>query len=135
MPLVYLDKTVTDGEIVLIYPASAVLVAPANAPIGPDGAPVALVITESRGSIDATFLGKVLGPDNSVTPVSVGGKPGLWIAGRPHALLVLDANGQAREETMREVGDVLAWVDRGTLIRIESGLGLEGTLEIARSMR
>ena len=134
-PLIYLDRTVPDGEVLLIYPASATLAAPSDAPIGPDGRPVAIVITESRGSIDEAILGKVLGPGTTVTAVDVGGTPGLWITGKPHALLVLDASGRVREETLREVGSVLAWVDGGTLVRIESGLTLEATLEIARSMR
>ena len=134
-PLIYLHRTVTDGEVVLVYPASTALAAPSDAPIGPDGRPVAFVITESRGSIDEAILGKVLGPGTTVTPVDVGGTPGLWISGKPHALLVLDASGRVREETLREVGSVLAWVDGGTLVRIESGLTLEATLEIARSMR
>ncbi len=130
-PLVYLDPTVIDGEVVLIYPAGPALPASSTSPVGPSGAHLGLLVTESHSTIERAFLEKMLGPDASIEAVKVRGHDGYWISGHPHSLLVLDANGQAREQTLREVGDVLVWAEGDTLVRIESGLGREATLRLA----
>ena len=63
------------------------------------------------------------------------GNPGFWISGQPHELMINDGIGEPDHVTMRIVGDVLVWAQEGTLVRIESTLGKEATLEIAGSMR
>ncbi len=134
-PVVTLDARVIGGEVVLTYPAGHSLPAPPSGPIGPTGQPIGLLVTESGGSVDQGLLGKVLGPGTTIEPVQVNGQTGYWISGRPHSLVILDTSGQPVEVTLRDVGDVLVWVQDGTLLRIESPLGLAGTLRIAQSMR
>jgi hypothetical protein len=134
MPSVYIDSSIPQGQVVLIYAATPGLPASSTSPVGPGGRPTALLITESRGSFDEGFLQKTLGPDATVTAVDVSGARGFWITGA-HEILVIDASGDVRPNTLRDVGDVLVFVREGTLVRIESGLGLDRTLEIARSMR
>ena len=132
---VYLDSTVLQGQVALVFPATAGLPATRTSPIGPDGTAVVLAITESNGTFGTAYLEKVLGPGTTVTPVVVDGANGFWIAGQPHQLVVLDASGQPLFQTLRDIGDVLVFVRGGTLIRIESGLGLQLTLAIAHALR
>lgn len=134
-PAVYLDSRVIDGEVVLAYPAGNGLPAPPGGPVDLAGQPIGLLVTESRGSVDQGILGKVLGPGTTLERVDINGEAGFWISGRPHRLLIYDASGQPQPVTLREVGDVLVWVGGGTLLRIESRLGLAGTLRVAQSMR
>lgn len=134
-PAVYLDSRVIGGEVVLAYPAGPSLPAPSNGPVDSTRRPIGLLVTESRGLVDQALLRKVVGGGASVEPVEVEGKTGFWISGGPHVLLILDASGQPMEVTLREIGDVLVWVQDGTLLRIESPLDLAGTLRIAESMR
>ena len=81
------------------------------------------------------ILGKTLGPGNTITPVDVDGATGLWISGPVHELFVFDGAGGVRPEQTRIVGNVLAWVRNETLFRIETPLGLDDALRVARSMR
>ncbi|MHB8460307.1 MAG: hypothetical protein ACYDB6_09600 [Candidatus Limnocylindrales bacterium] len=134
-PAVYFDSRVIGGEVVLAYLAGPGLPAPPSGPIGSAGQPFGLIVTESRGSVDEGLLGKVLGSGTTVELVTVNGQAGFWISGRPHSLVILDASGQPLAVPLREVGDVLVWVQDGTLLRIESPLGLAGTLRIAQSIR
>ena len=134
VPLVYINSSIPQGQVVLIYAAGPALPAASTSPVGPGGQRTGLLITQSRGSFDEGFLQKTLGPGATVTAVDVSGAHGFWITGA-HEILVIDASGSVRPNTLRDVGDVLVFVREGTLIRIESGLGLNRTLEIARSMR
>jgi hypothetical protein len=133
-PANYLDPTLPDGQIVLIYSETGGLPGSSTSPVGPSGQRTAVLITESRGRIDEGFLQKTLGPNARITPVDVAGSRGFWITGEKHELIVLDARGEPRSETLRQVGDVLVFVREGTLIRIESGLGLDRTLAIANAL-
>jgi hypothetical protein len=133
-PLVFIDSTIPQGQVVFIYAATPALPASSTSPVGPGGQRTALLITESRGSFEEGYLQKTLPADATVTPVDVSGAHGFWITGA-HEILVIDASGDVRPNTLRDVGDVLVFVREGTLIRIESGLGLDRTLTIARSMR
>lgn len=134
-PALYLDSRAIGGEVVLAYPAGHSLPAPPSGPLGSAGQPIGLIVTESAGSVDQGLLGKILGPGTTIESVQVNGQAGFWISGKPHSLLILDASGQPVEVTLREIGDVLVWVQGGTLLRIESPLGLVGTLRIAQSIR
>ena len=133
-PETYLDRRVRGGQVVLAYPASSLIPAASTAPLDALGRPIGLLVTESRGIVDEAILGKLVGPDTTVTEVVVNGRPGLWLEGHPHALFILDERGDRREETLREVGNVLAWVQDGTLIRLELAGGLVQALAIAVSM-
>ncbi len=96
---------------------------------------LALVVMAVPGAAEEAFLSKVLGPETTIEPVSVGGDRGWWISGAPHELLYLGPGGRA--EVLRAVvaGDTLVFARDGTLYRLESALGRARTLEIAASMR
>lgn len=118
-----------DGEIVsLVYAAGADLPALAVSEIG-------LLVMQIDGSVDGERIEKlVLEVGSTVTPLSVDGAPGYWIEGRPHVMRYDDPGGNEGRIASRLVGDVLVWQRGAVLYRIESGLGLDATLEIATSM-
>lgn len=79
-------------------------------------------------------MAKLLPPGTTVTPVTVAGRPGMWIAGDPHELMYLDREGRAQTDTVRQAGNVLLWEDGGITHRIE-GLGsLDRAQAIAASL-
>ena len=67
--------------------------------------------------------------------VSVGGEPGFWISGAPHAFFFVcyDA-GECRQERYRLAGNVLIWEQDGVTLRLESALPREEALAIAESV-
>ena len=133
--MVFLDRGVTGGEVILAYVVADAPEA-AGLPVAPDGnGRVAFLLTESLGETDESILGKMLGPGNTITSVDVGrGVSGFWIQGPVHELLLFEPGGGVREAKTRDVGDVLVWNRGGTLLRLETTLGLDRALEIARSV-
>lgn len=99
------------------------------------GTDLRLAIMAVPGRTDEGFLSKLLGPRTTIEPVSVGGDRGWWIAGAPHEVLVLRPDGTADIMATRLAGDTLLFARDGTLYRLESTLGRDGTLVIAASMR
>jgi hypothetical protein len=118
--VVYLDEEVPGGLVTLAYQ--------------PGTGTYGLVITQMLGSLDRPLLEKVVAPDTTVTPVSVGGDDGYWIEGDPHLLLVFDRDGRDYVDDPRLAGNTLLFVRDGVTIRIESGLDLEDTMEIAAGL-
>lgn len=97
---------------------------------GPPTADVQL--DDEAGTIDAEVLTKVLGPGSSVREVDVGGRPGLWIDGEPHEMLVRDADGAL--VARRFAGDTLIWQDGARIVRLEGFDALEDALAYATSL-
>jgi hypothetical protein len=120
---VFLDRRPVGGQVVLAY-------------VDQSGQP-SLFITQARGLERPRYevLTKLLADKTLIEPVDVRGTRGFWISGQPHELMINDGQGEPDHVTMRIVGDVLVWAQDGTLVRIESTLGKEATLEIADSMR
>jgi hypothetical protein len=92
---------------------------------------VGALVVEMRGSVVDFTIGKSLPPGTSVQQVQVRGSTGYWIAGSPHALIIL--GGGAGDE-LRLAGNVLLWTENGVTYRIESKLTLQQTLAVAQSM-
>ena len=53
------------------------------------------------------ILGKLLPAGTTVTPVTVGDRPGSWLTGDPHEVMSMDPDGEIRVDTVRRAGDVL----------------------------
>jgi hypothetical protein len=112
----------------LVYAADAELPEMAGSGIG-------LLVQVIDGALDREQVEKLVAEvGTSVTPVEVDGDAGFWIEGLPHVVRYTDAAGAERSQPTRLVGDTLVWERGGVLYRIESGLGLEGTLRIAESI-
>jgi hypothetical protein len=115
------------GEVTLVYKPRPGL----NAS-GQTG--VAVLITEADGRVDANFFGKLIGNGTTVEEVAVNGHRGWWIAGQPHVVFYIDANGNVRDATLRLATNTLLIDDNGTVIRIEGDLTKAQALEIAASL-
>ena len=63
------------------------------------------------------------------------GARGWWIAGAPHEILVLRPDATVGVLRAAIAGDTLVFARDGTLYRLESSLGRDATLEVARSLR
>ncbi len=99
------------------------------------GSQIGLLAMFLSGDLDPELMGKmVIEGRVTIEPVTVRGHAGYWISGAPH-LLRYRANGGSGEELTRLVGDVLVWDEGGTVVRLEAGLGRDGTLALAVSMR
>lgn len=125
---VYLDSlTVADGEVSLVY-ASRPDIQPATE------TGVAVLVTEARGSVNATYFGKVLGPGTTLEEISVNGHQGYWIAGKPHDFFFIDANGHTVVETLRLATNTLLLDVGGTVVRIEGNMTKAQVEAIAASL-
>lgn len=115
------------GEVTLVYSGR-----PGIPTSGQTG--VGVLITEARGAVNAEFFGKMLGPDATLEAVTVAGHQGFWISGAPHDFVLIDANGNTRDETFRLATNTLLIDDGGTIVRIEGDLTKAQALEIAASL-
>ena len=95
---------------------------------------VAVLITEVSGRVDTNFFVKMLGPDTTIEDVTVNGHNGWWIAGAPHEVFFVDANGNFRNETLRLGTNTLLIDDNGVVIRIEGDVTKTQALEMAASL-
>jgi hypothetical protein len=117
-----------DEVISLVYASSSDLPELAGTGIG-------LLVQQIHGSLDRERIEKlVMEFAVTVTPVDVAGAAGFWIEGPPHLIRYTGPAGEARSQMTRLVGDTLVWQSGDVLHRIESSLGLEGTLRIAESI-
>jgi hypothetical protein len=96
---------------------------------------VGLLVTEFRGSVNRDFFGKMIGGGTTVTPVTVDGSTGYWIAGALHDFFYLDANGGFVSDSRRVVGDTLIWTRAGITFRMETALGRDAAIGIAETIR
>ncbi|MEA2519038.1 MAG: hypothetical protein QOF49_1118 [Chloroflexota bacterium] len=96
---------------------------------------IGLLLTEFRGSVNRDFFGKMIGGGTTITPVTVDGSTGYWIAGTLHDFFYLDANGQVMIDGRRVVGDTLIWTRGAITFRLETSLGREAAIRIAATVR
>jgi hypothetical protein len=125
---VYVDARIGDGIVSLVYRSR-----PGFPPAAETGA--ALLITQFRARIDDEVIEKkLLGTGTVIESVTVDGKDGFWLEGRPHVLYFLDPSGLRFEETVRLAGNVLLWERGHVTLRIEGEISLEEAIRIAESM-
>ena len=115
------------GEVTLVYKAR-----PGFNTSGQTG--VAVLITEATGQPNAQFFGKIIGNGTTMEQVTVNGHQGYWISGRPHDFFFIDADGNARDETLRLATNTLLIDDNGTVIRIEGDMTKSQAFGIANSL-
>lgn len=96
---------------------------------------VGLLLSEFRGSLDPGYFGKILRQGTTITPVTVGGVRGYWIAGAPHEIIYINDEGDPAFDSRRSVGDTLLWARGDVTYRLESDLGREATIVIAETIR
>ncbi|HYK97889.1 MAG TPA: hypothetical protein VEU77_05795 [Candidatus Acidoferrales bacterium] len=96
---------------------------------------LAALVVEFPGTVDSTFFGKAIGPDTTLTQVTVNGTTGYWLEGAPHFFFYRNENGSILQETLRLAGNTLIWVENGVTLRIEANVSKETAVRIAESMR
>lgn len=97
---------------------------------------VAALVHQFRGGgLDASFLGKGIGPGTRVEELTVDGARGFWIEGEAHLFFYRDAGGNVHQETLRLARNVLLWERDGVLLRIEAQLTKAQALRVAGTMR
>jgi hypothetical protein len=95
---------------------------------------VSVLVTEARGRVNEAFFSKTLGPDVAMEQVTVNGRLGYWISGRPHSFAFTDAAGNVYFDTLRLATNTLVFDDGGTVVRIEGDLSKEQAITIGRSI-
>jgi hypothetical protein len=93
-----------------------------------------LLVIEFRGT-SAPFIVKPTGPGTTVIGVRVGGGPGFYLSGAPHAVLLQNQTGAFQPDRIRLAGNVLIWEQGRLTIRIEGTRTLAQALAVARSLR
>jgi hypothetical protein len=96
---------------------------------------VSALFVEFRGSVDATFFGKGVGPGTTLEEVTVNGGRGFWIAGAPHFFFYRDPAGGIQQETLRLAGNTLIWEQDGVTLRLEASVTKDQALRVAASVR
>jgi RNA polymerase sigma factor (sigma-70 family) len=95
-----------------------------------------VLLAQITGTLEPAVVGKGLGPESRLSPVTVDGGRGFWIDGRPHFVVFRDRSGEFREDTLRLAGNTLLW-EHGAdaVLRLEGVATLELALRIAGSVR
>ena len=88
-----------------------------------------IVVTEIRGDA-LTYVEKQAGPGTTIEYLVVNGKPGVWIAGRAHAVIFRDELGRVVEEP-RLARNVLLWEDGEVTLRLEGDITKRRALALA----
>jgi hypothetical protein len=127
-PEVYFFPQPAGGRISFVYRAG-----PELPPTRQTG--VGLLLTEFLGTRNEQFLEKTIFQGGHVQRVSVDGKPGFWIFGAPHEVVLTDKFGQPVAETLRLAGNTLVWQDGQVTLRLEGRFGKQRALAIARTVR
>lgn len=102
---------------------------PANAT---DQLPAGVTYDELDGSLDLDLVTKVLGGESAIRRVDVGGRPGLWIDGAPHELVIRDVDGET--VVRRFAGNTLLWQDGDAIRRVEGAANLDEALAVAQGV-
>ena len=125
---VYLQSlAVAQGEVSLVY-ATQPDIQPANE------TGIAVLVTEAKGAVNADFFGKIIGPGTTLEEVTVNGRRGYWISGKPHGFFFIDATGNTVGETLRLATNTLLLDVGGTVVRIEGNMTKAQAEAIAASL-
>jgi hypothetical protein len=93
-----------------------------------------LLLTQFRATIDADFIKKITFQTTRLEFTNVNGGDAFWIAGPPHQLAFVDADGNLLPDTVRLAGNVLLWEQGDLTLRIEGNLTKAQALRIASSV-
>jgi hypothetical protein len=98
--------------------------------------PRLLVSQTPLAIVDAPALQKKLvAQGTSVELVDVDGRPGAFLSGEPHFFFLVDADGNAVEDSARLARDVLLWDEGGVAYRLEGDFELDDALGLADDLR
>jgi hypothetical protein len=124
---VYVGRNPAGGRVTMVYEPTGSLPRDPNTGAG-------MLVTLFRGSTDAGFVRKRVGPATTIRNLEVEGDPGMWIEGAPHTVGYIDEAGELFHDSLRLAGNVLIWQEGSVTVRLESRLDLEPSLRVAESM-
>jgi hypothetical protein len=122
---VYIDPEL-GNQVAYVWPSSEVLPETTEPGIG-------LILMRFDGVFDDGYRQKLIGDGATIEPVSIDGGRGFWISGAHFFFYVHNDSTRIHEER-RWVGDALIWSDGETTYRIESALGRDASMAMARSL-
>jgi hypothetical protein len=93
---------------------------------------VGLLVTEIRAEIYQNLLDKVVSAGSQVEPVTVHGRRGYWVYGRAH-MVIYQTGRLSYPDNFRLSANALIWEQSNMTVRIESSLGKQASLRLARS--
>lgn len=97
---------------------------------------VGLLVAQLAGRA-GPLVEKAAGPGTTITRLTVGGDPALWLAGDPHGFAYLPPSGAPRFDARDRLAANVLLVDRadGVLVRLEGRIGRAAAARIAASLR
>ncbi len=103
---------------------------------GPPGR-VHLLVSQSPGlMVDRGLIAKKLvDRETQLEETMVESSPAFFLSGSPHAVLLLDEQGNVLEDTIRLAGNVLFWQDDDTAFRLEGDFTMNEAVELGESLR
>ena len=101
-------------------------------PAGRDPEVGALFMEFRTSGNDVRFVEKMVGPNTRIETVTVGGSPGVWLEGEPHAVFLQPSpGGDPVFDNLRLAGNTLLWYRDGVTYRLEAGITRVRALQIA----
>jgi hypothetical protein len=94
-----------------------------------------LIVTETRGRMEGSYLRKLLFAGSEVHRVRVNGRPGAFISGGSHGYIYVAPGGTVQEDRPLLTGPTLLWEQDGLVLRLEGQVGRATALRVARSFR
>ena len=129
-PQVYLDRSVPNGMVSLVYPPQRGAPATSTPGVG------AVLSLFSGDTADPTFTKEILRGPSHVEFIPFGAdRFALWVSGPSHLLLRND-NGQPLRHTSRLSANALVWTARnGVTYRLESALEMDAAVRLAEPLQ
>jgi hypothetical protein len=123
---VYVDTPPADGLVSMVWRARPDLPRATETGVG-------AVLTQFPARPNERVIVKKLGGERvQVVPLLVDGATGYWVPG-PHAVSLVTEEGTFVEDRARTAGNTLLWSRGGITYRLETALGMERALAIART--
>jgi hypothetical protein len=100
-----------------------------------DDSGTGLLLTEIPATTDAGGVAKMATRGSTIQLVRVGDAAAYWIAGRPHEVVLTDADGDIVHDSSRLAGNTLIWTDGDVTYRLESALDRDEAVALASTLR
>jgi hypothetical protein len=95
---------------------------------------VGLLLTQLEGHTGVGVIKKVVEPGTTYEAVSVGGRPGVWVEGEPHAVAYVGPDEEFVEVPVRLAGNVLVWQLGDVTVRLEADLSRADAIALAAAI-
>lgn len=126
---IYFGTPPPSGQVAFVYRARPGLPRASSTGVG-------MLLTEFLGNLipEGQFFFKGIESGTRVERVTMNGQPGYWLSGKAHLFFYGNANG-TQFENIRLAGNTLLWQRGALTLRLESALGKDQALRVARSVR